>query len=74
MSESTQENMVDLHMVSKEFFKNEDGSIRVIGRYDGKISDHIKNILTEVLETDKDVSDIELTKKLVLDLQEQHIC
>ena len=63
MSESTQENMVELQMASKEFFKNEDGTTRVVGRYDGKISDHVKNILTEVLETEKDI-DIEQTQNV----------
>ena len=63
MSESTQENMVELQMVSKEIFKNEDGTTRVVGRYDGKISDHVKNILTEVLETEKDI-DIEQTQNV----------
>ena len=63
LSESTQSNTVNLSLVSKEIFNNEDGGTRVIGRYDGKISDHVKNILTEVLETDKDI-DIEQTKNV----------
>ena len=64
LSESTQNVTVNLSLVSKEFFKNEDGRTRVVGRYDGKISDHIKNILTKVLETDKDISDIETTQNV----------
>ena len=63
LSESTQSNTVNLSLVSKEIFNNEDGGTRVIGRYDGKISDHVKNILTEVLNTDKDI-DIEQTKNV----------
>ena len=64
ISESTQRNTVDLLMVSKEFFDNESGKTRVVQRFDGKISDHIKKILTgdTYLATDKDVSDIETTE------------
>ena len=64
ISESTQRNSVDLLMVSKEFFDNESGKTRVVQRFDGKISDHIKKILTgdTYLATDKDVSDIETTE------------
>ena len=65
MTESTQENMVELQMASKEFFKNEDGRTRVVNRFDGKISDHIQTILTDekYLATEKDV-DIEQTQNV----------
>ena len=63
ISESTQNNTVDMTLVSKEFFVNENGKTRVVNRFDGLISKHIKKVLTEekYLATDKDVSDIEET-------------
>ena len=65
LTESTQNNVVDLSLVSKEFFKNEDGRTRVVNRFDGKISDHIKTILTDekYLATEKNV-DIEQTQNV----------
>jgi hypothetical protein len=58
--DSTVKNMVQLDLVSKEFILNE--KIRLINRFDGKISDHIRRILTDqnYLSTAKDV-DIEET-------------
>jgi hypothetical protein len=48
-----------LEIVSKENLRNE--SVRVVKRYDGKISDSIKKILQDVLQTTKPL-DIEATK------------
>jgi hypothetical protein len=48
-----------LEIVSKEHLRNE--SVRVVERYDGKISDSVKKILENVLETQKTL-DIELTQ------------
>jgi hypothetical protein len=47
-----------LEIVSKEHLRNE--SVRVVKRYDGKISDSVGKILREVLETQKTL-DIEVT-------------
>lgn len=46
-------------LVSKENLKNE--SVRVIKKYEGKISDSIRKVLEEVIETEKEL-DIEDTK------------
>jgi hypothetical protein len=53
--------LVNFSLVSEEFIKNEEGETRVNQRLDGKISDHIKEILEENLKTEKDISDIEVT-------------
>ena len=39
-----------LDLVSKEFIMNQ--KVRVTKRYDGKVSDHVKSILTDVLKVD----------------------
>ena len=54
----TQKSMLSLDLVSKEFIMNE--KVRVKERYDGKPSDHIQKIVTQVLESDKSI-DIEQT-------------
>ena len=57
----TTRSMVSLYLVSKEYLLNE--KIRVITRFDGKISDHIEKILQteeEYLNTEKKI-DIEET-------------
>ena len=41
-----------LDMVSKEFIMNQ--KVRVTKRYDGKVSDHVKTILTDVLKADSE--------------------
>lgn len=58
--EDTTKSMVQLELVSKEFIMNE--KVRLNERFDGKISDHIKNILTNknYLTTEKNI-DIEET-------------
>ena len=50
---------VALDLSSKEFIMNE--KVRVTKRYDGKVSEHVKTILKDVLKTDKDL-DIEETQ------------
>ena len=54
---------VALDLASKEFIMNE--KVRVTKRYDGKVSEHVKTILEDVLKTDKDL-DIEETQNLSL--------
>lgn len=60
LTDDTTKSMVQLELVSKEFIMNE--KIRLNERFDGKISDHIKKILTEsnYLATKKKI-DIEET-------------
>lgn len=60
LSDDTTKSMIQLELVSKEFILNE--KIRLNERFDGKISDHIKKILTaqNYLATKKEV-DIEET-------------
>lgn len=60
MTDDTTKSMVQLDLTSKEFILNE--KVRLNTRFDGKISNHIKKILTDknYLGTDKDV-DIEET-------------
>tara|TARA_B100001113_G_scaffold348380_1_gene342132 strand:+ start:175 stop:1530 length:1356 start_codon:yes stop_codon:yes gene_type:complete len=50
---------VAIDLASKEFIMNE--KVRVARRFDGKISEHVKKILEEVLKTEKDL-DIEETQ------------
>lgn len=58
LSDDTTKSMVTLDLVSKEFIMNE--KVRLNIRFDGKISDHIKKILTDknYLATEKNI-DIE---------------
>lgn len=49
----TQKSMLGINLVSKEFIMNE--KTRAKARYDGKISDIIKRIVEETLESDKTV-------------------
>jgi len=60
LSDDTTKSMVQLDLVSKEYILNE--KIRLNTRFDGKISDHIRKILTDqnYLATEKNV-DIEDT-------------
>lgn len=48
-SESGQSALINFGLVSKEFFSNE--KTRVLKRYEGKVSETIKDILTNVLKT-----------------------
>lgn len=54
--ETTQQNVVNLGLVSKEHILNQ--RVRVNKRFDGKISDHVRNILTNTsfLGTSKDLN------------------
>ena len=54
--------IVNLSLVSEEFIRNEEGGSHINVRMDGKISDHIKEILENKLKTEKDIEDIEETK------------
>jgi hypothetical protein len=60
LSDDTTKSMIQLELVSKEFILNE--KIRLNERFDGKISDHLKKILTapNYLATKKNI-DIEET-------------
>ncbi len=56
----TAKQIVTLNCVSEEFIRNEEGASRINVRMDGKISDHITNILENFLVTEKEL-DIEET-------------
>ena len=62
-SDDTRKTQIQLDLVSAEFIRNE--KTRITKRYDGKISDHVKQLLTEGncigLKTKKDISDIDET-------------
>jgi hypothetical protein len=57
IADQTTKGAVNLTLVSKEYILNDE--VRVNKRFDGKVSDAVKTILTDFLETDKDISDIE---------------
>ncbi len=57
----TAKSIITLNLVSEEFIRNEEGGSVINVRMDGKISDHITNILENFLITEKDISDIEET-------------
>ena len=56
----TAKSVVTLNLVSEEFIRNEEGASRINVRMDGKLSDHITNILENFLITEKEL-DIEDT-------------
>ena len=56
----TAKSIVTLNLVSEEFIRNEEGASRINVRMDGKLSDHITNILENFLITEKEL-DIEET-------------
>lgn len=58
LSEHTQKSVYMFDLVSKEYLMNE--SKRVTKRYDGKISESVKKILKDILETKKEL-DIDVT-------------
>ena len=60
VNEESTASMIKLDLVSEEFLRNESGSSRLNVRFDGKISDHIRRILTDFLKTEKKL-DIEET-------------
>ena len=61
IGDSTTDSSVNLQLITKEAIKND--KVSVMTREDGKISEHVKKVLTdkEYLATQKDVSDIEET-------------
>ena len=59
LSEHTQKSVYMFDLVSKEYLMNE--SKRVSKRYDGKISESARKVLTEILETKKEL-DIEVSE------------
>ena len=58
IANKTQKSMLTLDLVSKEFIMNE--KVRVKVRYDGKPSDHIQKIVTDILKSEKTI-DVEQT-------------
>ena len=56
----TAKSVVTLNLVSEEFIRNEEGGSTINVRMDGKLSDHITNILENFLNTEKEL-DIEET-------------
>ena len=56
----TAKTIVTLNLVSEEFIRNEEGGSTINVRMDGKLSDHITNILENFLVTEKEL-DIETT-------------
>ena len=59
-SVDTAKSVVTLNLVSEEFIRNEEGASVINVRMDGKLSDHITNILENFLITEKEL-DIEET-------------
>ena len=57
VADQTTKGMVNLHLVSKEYILNDE--VRINKRFDGKVSETVKEILTNFLETEKDITDIE---------------
>ena len=53
INNKTQKSMLGINLVSKEFIMNE--KTRVKRRFDGKLSDHISSVVSEELESDKNV-------------------
>jgi len=56
----TAKSIITLNLVSEEFIRNEEGGSTINVRMDGKLSDHITNILENFLITEKEL-DIEET-------------
>ena len=56
----TAKSIITLNLVSEEFIRNEEGGSVINVRMDGKLSDHITNILENFLITEKEL-DIEET-------------
>ena len=51
--EDSQKNVVSMELVSEEFLLNEMGETRLRSRFNGKVSEHIKQILEKNLKTEK---------------------
>ena len=61
LENTTQRETVLLEFTSEQFIRNEERSAAIIKRYDGKLSEHMRKILTENLKVDEDEIDIEET-------------
>ena len=53
--EDSQKNVVSMELVSEEFLLNEMGDTRLRSRFNGKVSEHIKQILEKNLKTEKEL-------------------
>ena len=53
--EDSQKNVVSIELVSEEFLLNEMGDTRLRSRFNGKVSEHIKQILEKNLKTEKEL-------------------
>lgn len=51
----TQQEELSLRLTSEEYIRNEELTSRVVQRYDGKISEHIRKILTDNLASEKEL-------------------
>ncbi len=54
-TKETQREDILISMTSEEFIRNEEQTSEVTKRYDGKISEHVKKILTDNLKTQKEL-------------------
>lgn len=57
VEDKTTKGLNNLHLVSKEYILNDE--VRINKRFDGKVSETVKEILTNFLETEKDITNIE---------------
>jgi len=62
VEDKTTKGLNTLHLVSKEYILNDE--VRINKRFDGRVSETVKEILTNFLETEKDITDIEDTTEL----------
>ena len=62
VEDKTTKGIVNLHLVSKEYILNDE--VRINKRFDGRVSETVKEILTNFLESDKNITDIESTTEL----------
>ena len=61
LEKTTQRETILIELTSEQFIRNEERSAAVTKRYDGKISEHIRKILTDNLKVAEDELDIEET-------------
>ena len=57
VEDETTKGIVNLHLVSKEYILNDE--VRINKRFDGRVSETVKEVLTNFLESDKNITDIE---------------
>jgi len=62
VEDKTTKGLNNLHLVAKEYILNDE--VRINKRFNGKVSETVKEILTNFLETEKDITDIEDTTEL----------